>query len=241
LKINSSKNLKRHYKPDKWEFSSLTIKKEMVFSSVAKLEKVVSNLNRLKWERFHNVVVPNYEYEINDHILVVEMDYVRGTYPRSIHHYNIIYDEFVERESDFSCTDYNPANFIVKDDRVYLIDLDSYGYIDHKARLQDWEMHYGIFSPIIRNYKGKMQMEVDLSCNNLEYLKLKKLLENLFNAKVSRSASPYFAHIDGTEFNSLEDTIKYLRELYEEILSAIDLTHMKHSQRKNVIRTLSLR
>tara|TARA_Y100000592_G_scaffold26023_1_gene41150 strand:- start:546 stop:1187 length:642 start_codon:yes stop_codon:yes gene_type:complete len=213
----------------------------MVFSSVAKLEKVVSNLNRLKWERFHNVVVPNYEYEINDHILVVEMDYVRGTYPRSIHHYNIIYDEFVERESDFSCTDYNPANFIVKDDRVYLIDLDSYGYIDHKARLQDWEMHYGIFSPIIRNYKGKMQMEVDLSCNNLEYLKLKKLLENLFNAKVSRSASPYFAHIDGTEFNSLEDTIKYLRELYEEILSAIDLTHMKHSQRKNVIRTLSLR
>ena len=241
MKINSSKNLKRHYKPDKWEFSSLTIKKEMVFSSVAKLEKVVSNLNRLKWERFHNVVVPNYEYEINDHILVVEMDYVRGTYPRSIHHYNIIYDEFVERESDFSCTDYNPANFIVKDDRVYLIDLDSYGYIDHKARLQDWEMHYGIFSPIIRNYKGKMQMEVDLSCNNLEYLKLKKLLENLFNAKVSRSASPYFAHIDGTEFNSLEDTIKYLRELYEEILSAIDLTNMKHNQRKNVIRTLSLR
>ena len=93
----------------------------MVFSSVAKLEKVVTNLNRLKWERFNNVVIPNYEYEINDHILIVEMDYVRGTYPRSIHHYNIIYDEFVERESDFSCTDLNPMNFIVNNDRVHLI------------------------------------------------------------------------------------------------------------------------
>ncbi len=241
MKINSSKNLERHYKPDKWEFSSLTIRKEMVFSSVSKLEKVVSNLNRLKKERFSNVVIPYYEYEINDHVLIVEMDYIRGTYPRSIHHYNIIYDEFVERESDFSCTDYNPANFVVKNDRIYFIDLDSYGYIDHKARLKDWEMHFGIFSPIIRHYKGKMQMEVDLSCNNLEYLKLKKLLENLFNAKVSRSVSPYFARIDGTEFNNLENTMKYLRELYEEILSAIDLTHIKHAQRKNVIRTLSLR
>ena len=241
MKINSSKNLERHYKSDKWEFSSLTMKKEMVFSSVAKLEKVANNLKMLKWERFNNIVIPHYEFEINDHILTVEMDYIKGTYPRSIYHYNVIYDELVEKKSKYSCCDYNPANFIVNDDRVYLIDLDSYGYIEYEDRLQDWEMHYGIFSPIIRHYKGKHQMKVDLSCNNLEYLKLKKLLENLFNAEVSRSVSPYFARIDGTEFNNLENTMKYLRELYEEILSAIDLTNMKHNQRKNVIRTLSLR
>ena len=241
MKINSSKNLERHYKQDHWEYSSLTIKKEMVFSSVAKLEKVVSNLKRLSWERFNNVVIPNYEYSINDHILTVEMDYIRGHYPKSIHHYNIIYDEFVERQSNYSCTDLNPMNFIVNNDRVHLIDLDSFGYVDYEQRLQDWETHFGIFAPIIRHYKGKMQMKVDLSCNNLDYLKLKKLLEHIFNAKVSRSVSPYFACIDDTEFYDLESTMKYLRELYEEILSAIDLTHMKHAQRKNVLRTLSLR
>ena len=240
MKIKSTKRIAFN-KPDAWEFTSHTLKKEMVFSSVKLLKVVEKNLILLQKEKFTNVVIPNFTYEIDDHVLYIEMDYIRGTYPKSIHHYNIIYDEFVERQSDYSCTDLNPMNFIVNNDRVHLVDLDSFGYVEYEQRVQDWEMHFGIFAPIIRNYKGKMQMNVDLSCNNLDYLKLKKLLEHLFNAKVSRSVSPYFACIDGTKFYNLENTMKYLRELYEEIISAIDLTHMKDNQRKNVLRTLLLR
>lgn len=238
MKINSSKNLLRIHKHDKWEFSSLTMRKEMIFSSVAKLEKVVKNLTLLQKEKFNNIVIPDFTYEVDDHVLYVEMEYIKGHYVKSIHHYNVIYDELVERDSNYSCTDFNPYNFLVKNDRVHLIDLDSYGYIEYEQRLKEWEDHYGIFSPIIRQYKGKMQMSVDLSCNNLDYLKLKKLLESLFNAKVNRSVSPYFACIDGTKFYNLENTMKHLRELFEQIIISIDLDEIKHNRRKDIIRLL---
>jgi len=227
------------YVKDSWEFSSLTLKKEMVFSNVAKLEKVVKNLSLLKKEKFHNIVVPEFTYEINDHVLNIEMEYIKGFYIKSIHHYNIIYDELVEKESDFSCTDLHPNNFIVRNDRVYIIDLDSFGYITYENRLREWEKHYGISGPIIRNYKGELQMNVDLSCNNLDYLKLKRLLESLFNAKVTRSVSPYFASIDGTKFHNLQDTMQYLREYLIEIKLAINLKSNKPARRIEYIKTLT--
>ena len=66
MKINSSKNLSRIHKHDKWEFSSLTMRKEMIFSSVAKLEKVVKNLILLQKEKFNNIVIPDFTYEVDD-------------------------------------------------------------------------------------------------------------------------------------------------------------------------------
>ena len=45
----------------------------------------------------------------------------------------------------------------------------------NEDRKRRWEDTYKIFAPIIRSYKGKHQMKVDLSCHDLEYLKLKKI------------------------------------------------------------------
>ena len=88
--MNIRYNKDPHNRYDCWEYGSFTLKKEMVFSSVKKLDKVVNNLNKLKNEKFYNVIIPDFTIEVNDHILQVEMEYVKGDYMQSIHHYNIV-------------------------------------------------------------------------------------------------------------------------------------------------------
>ena len=232
------KNKDTYNRPDCWEYGFMTLKKEMEFSTVSQLEKVVKNLERLKTEKFSNVVVPDFTYQTLDHILTIEMDYIKGKMIQSIHHYNIIYDELVERDSDYSWTDYTPDNFIVLDDRIYLIDLDAYGYIKYEDRKRKWENCFGIFAPIIRSYKGKHQMKVNLSCHNLEYLKLKKLLKFVFNAEVTRSISPFFARIDDLEFSNLTDTMNYLKELHTEMQSNLNLNTPRHQDQKDLLKKL---
>ena len=236
--MNIRKNKDTFNRPDCWEYGLMTLKKEMVFSTVSQLEKVVKNLERLKTEKFNNLVVPDFTYQTLDHILTIEMDYIKGTMIQSIHHYNILYDELVERDSDYSWTDYTPDNFIVLNDRIYLIDLDAYGYIKYEDRKRKWESYFGIFAPIIRSYKGKHQMKVNLSCHNLEYLKLKKLLKFIFNAEVTRSISPHVACIDDLKFSNLEDTMNYLRELHVEMQSNMNLNTPRHQDRKDLLKKL---
>ena len=237
MRINSYKNVHvRTHRPDLWEFCCLTMNKEMVFSSVKKLEIVVRNLEILKKEKFINIVVPEFTYKVSDHVLYIDMEYIRGEYVKSIHHYNVIYDELIDKESDYSITDYNPTNFIVKDDQIYLIDLESYGYIPYEVRKKRWEDYFGIFAPIIRSYSGKHQMNVTLSCDDYEYLKLKKLLETMFNAKVERNDLPHFAQIDERTFQNMRDTIEYLRSLYDQMAVSMNLNPLKHLQKKEILR-----
>ncbi len=236
--MNIRYNKDPHNRYDCWEYGSFTIKKEMVFSNVAKLEKVVDNLNKLKLERFHNVVVPDFTVEVNDHILRVEMDYVKGDYMQSIHHYNVVYDELVTRDGDWSWTDYAPRNFIVKDDRIYVIDLDSYGYIKFEDRQRKWDESYGIFAPLIRSYRGKNQLDAKLSCSNLDYIRLRKLLVSVFNAKVERVEEKYFAKIDNSTYDNLEEVMSYLKLLYSYLQNEMDLNPPRHQQRKSILKDL---
>tara|TARA_B100001029_G_C15005519_1_gene420858 strand:+ start:321 stop:1034 length:714 start_codon:yes stop_codon:yes gene_type:complete len=236
--MNIKHNKDPYNRYDVWEFSVLTIKKEMVFSNVSFLEKVVSNLEKLQEEKFYNVVVPDFSYFINDHILSIEMDYVKGDYIRSIHHYNVVYDELIERESDYSWTDYSPQNFIVKDDRVHVIDLDSYGFIQYEDRKKKWEKQFGIFAPLIRSYRGNKQLDAKLSCDNLSYIKLKRLLENVFNAKVERVEEDYFAKIDNSTYDNLESVMSYLKLLYSYLQNEMDLNPPRHQQRKDILKEL---
>ena len=236
--MNIKNNKDPYNRYDVWEFSVLTIKKEMVFSNVSFLDKVVSNLKKLQEEKFYNVVVPDFSYNVNDHILSIEMDYVKGDFIRSIHHYNVVYDELIERKSDYSWTDYSPQNFIVKDDRIYVIDLDSYGFIQYEDRKRKWEKQFGIFAPLIRSYSGNKQLDAKLSCDDLSYLKLKRLLENVFNAKVERVEEDYFAKIDNSTYDNLEDVMTYLKLLYSYLQNEMDLNPPRHQQRKDILKEL---
>ena len=236
--MNIKNNKDPYNRYDVWEFSVLTIKKEMVFSNVSFLDKVVSNLKKLQEEKFYNVVVPDFSYNVNDHILSIEMDYVKGDFIRSIHHYNVVYDELIERKSDYSWTDYSPQNFIVKDDRIHVIDLDSYGFIQYEDRKRKWEKQFGIFAPLIRSYSGNKQLDAKLSCDDLSYLKLKRLLENVFNAKVERVEEDYFAKIDNSTYDNLEEVMSYLKLLYSYLQNEMDLNPPRHQQRKSILKDL---
>ena len=217
-------------KNDCWDIGSFTITKEMMFPNKSSLEWVASNLDILSEEKFNNIVVPDFSYTIAENILSLKMDYISGKYIHTIHHYNVIYDELVERDSEYSMAEYKPQNFIVKDDRVYLIDLDQWVPIRVDQRKKIWEDTYKIFAPIIRSYKGKHQMKVDLSCHDLEYLKLKKLFECVFNGVVTRSESPYFARINDLEFSNLKDTSNYLADLYRTIKKNLDINPIDYGK-----------
>jgi hypothetical protein len=231
-------NKDKTHRYDCWEYGSFTIKKEMIFSNVGLLEKVVGNLKRLGWEKFHNVVIPEFEYKVNDHLLEIEMEYIKGDFIKSIHHYNVVYDELVERDSTYSWADYNPTNYIVKDDRIHVIDLDSFGYIEYEHRKAKWEKQFGIFAPLIRSYKGKNQLDAKLSCDNLHYIKLKRLLQKVFNAKVDRVEENYFAMIDGKTYDNLEEVMSYLRLLYNYLQIEMDTNTPRHQQRKDILKEL---
>ena len=166
------------------------------------------------------------------------MDYVKGDFIRSIHHYNVVYDELIERKSEYSWTDYSPQNFIVKDDRIHVIDLDSYGFIEYEDRKRKWEKQFGIFAPLIRSYRGNKQLDAKLSCDDLSYLKLKRLLENVFNAKVERVDEDYFAKIDNSTYDNLESVMSYLKLLYSYLQNEMDLNPPRHQQRKDILKEL---
>ena len=166
------------------------------------------------------------------------MDYVKGDFIRSIHHYNVVYDELIERKSEYSWTDYSPQNFIVKDDRIHVIDLDSYGFIEYEDRKKKWEKQFGIFAPLIRSYRGNKQLYAKLSCDDLSYLKLKRLLENVFNAKVERVDEDYFAKIDNSTYDNLESVMSYLKLLYSYLQNEMDLNPPRHQQRKDILKEL---
>ena len=150
----------------------------------------------------------------------------------------IVLDEKIARDSDWSWTDYAPRNFIVKDDRIHVIDLDSYGYIKFEDRQRKWDESYGIFAPLIRSYRGVNQIDAKLSCNNLDYVRLKKLLVNVFNARVERVEEDYFAKIDNTTYNNLEELMNYLRLLYSYLQDEMNQNPPRHQQRKNILREL---
>ena len=236
--MNIRYNRNNTYRYDCWEYGSFTIRKEMVFSDVAFVEKVVGNLKKLVSEKFHNVVVPEFQYKANHHLLEIEMEYIKGDFIRSIHHYNVIYDELVERDSNYSWSDYNPQNFIVKDDRIYVIDLDSFGYIEYEHRKAKWENQFGIFAPLIRSYKGCKQLDAKLSCSDLDYIRLRKLLVSVFNAKVERVEEEYFAKIDNSTYNNLEELMSYLRLLYTHLQNEMDHNPTRHQQQKDMLRQL---
>ena len=90
----------------------------------------------------------------------------------------------------------------------------------------------------IRSYRGKNQLDAKLSCSDLDYLRLRKLLVSVFNAKVERVEEKYYAKIDNSTYDNLEQLMSYLRLLYSYIQNEMDLNPPRHQQRKNILKEL---
>ena len=105
---------------------------------------MVDKLERLKNEKFEKILIPEFEYEVEGNILTQRVEYIKGrkcgmTVKK---HRDKIYQEFIERDSDWTFCDFNYDNFIVieGEDKIYAIDFQSYNYLpSRKGRLDLWE------------------------------------------------------------------------------------------------------
>ena len=121
---------------------------------------MVDKLNRLKNENFNRVLIPNFDYIIQDNFLIYEVDFIKG-YPLGTAtepFASIVKEDIVERDSDWTFSDYHMTNFIVEaqTDKLYAVDFQSYSYIpDKNLRWEIWNncqnTHKKIFQGIVSN------------------------------------------------------------------------------------------
>ena len=113
--------------------TSFKLTKKIRFKDDESKYFMVDKLNRLKNENFNRVLIPNFDYSIQDNFLTYEVDFIKGysvgtvTEPFS----KIVYEDVVEKNSDWTFTDYHTTNFIVEaqTNKLYAVDFQSYGFI----------------------------------------------------------------------------------------------------------------
>ncbi len=208
-----------------YDIYSLTIKKEMIFPEGMDLQEKYTNLCKLQEEKFTHIKIPKFRCWIDGDLLVYESDFIKGKPIRSIRDFNNLYEDIIERDSDYSFINMLPENYI-KDPKgdVYAIDLDEYGYHPYEERKKRWEKHYGFYAPFIEKYRGKHQIHAQVYGSGQRQKKVVDLLEGFFNSKVtSVPDDDYLVVIDAKEFYSYEETLDYLKSLYDEITLQLDV------------------
>ena len=107
---------------------------------------MVDKLERLKKEKFERILIPQFEYEVEDNIIIQKVEYIKGRkMGMTVEKYrNWIYQDLVERDSDWTFCDYYYDNFIVLDaeNKIYAVDFQSYDYMPSKDdRRKIWDRH----------------------------------------------------------------------------------------------------
>ena len=155
-------------------FTSFKLTKNIRFKNERELRAMIKKLDKLKNEKFNRVLIPNFDYSIKidksrtyasdddalDHFLIYNVDFIKGypvgtvTEPFA----SIVKEDIVERDSDWTFSDYHMTNFIVEaqTDKLYAVDFQSYSYIpDKNLRWETWNncqnTHKKIFQGIVNN------------------------------------------------------------------------------------------
>ncbi len=107
---------------------------------------MVDKLERLKKEKFERILIPQFEYEVEDNIIIQKVEYIKGRkMGMTVEKYrNWIYKDLVERDNDWTFCDYYYDNFIVLDgeNKIYAVDFQSYDYMPSKDdRRKIWDRH----------------------------------------------------------------------------------------------------
>lgn len=118
---------------------------------------LVEKLERLKTENFNRIRLPKFDFTVSENTVVQNMQFIKGQPFGTLisPHQEIVYEDIVLKDSDWTFLDYNTLNFPVerKIDKIYAIDFQSYSYcpdIDERKKL--WalrsELHKEILSQI---------------------------------------------------------------------------------------------
>ena len=98
--------------------------------SLEAVELIVHNLEHLKKAKFPTVKVPQFSYEVSDLVITQTCEFIKGcTLACHPCKEKVIMKEIVQREDDYTFSDYHHSNYIIKDNDLYAVDLSSYGYL----------------------------------------------------------------------------------------------------------------
>ena len=98
-------------------------------------------MHKLKSENFSSIKIPLFDFSTEGMMLRYYAQYVKGI-PISKWELMTLYDELVERDSDFSFTDYSFGNFIKNDDGIWAVDLNSYSETPMTIRKDLWNRRF---------------------------------------------------------------------------------------------------
>lgn len=119
----------------------LMICKTITYQRKEQLRRVVLAMHKLKSENFSSIKIPLFDFETDGMMLRYYAQYVKGI-PISKWELMTLYDELVERDSDFSFTDYSFGNFIKNDDGIWAVDLNSYSETPVTIRRDLWNRRF---------------------------------------------------------------------------------------------------
>ena len=119
----------------------LMICKTITYQRKEQLRRVVLAMHKLKSENFSSIKIPLFDFSTEGMMLRYYAQYVKGI-PISKWELMTLYDELVERDSDFSFTDYSFGNFIKNDDGIWAVDLNSYSETPMTIRKDLWNRRF---------------------------------------------------------------------------------------------------
>ena len=122
---------------------------------------VVNKLDRLQKEDFNRIHIPKFDYYINRNAVRYRVEFIKGYPLGTVSKFkDIIYEDVVDRESDWTFDDFGASNFIVEHntDKIFAVDFQSYNYIPNRDyRISKWEklkkINFNILEDILINEK----------------------------------------------------------------------------------------
>ncbi len=197
---------------------TLTLRKEILFADGQYQHDKYEDLERLQQENFNRVKIPKFTIKWDGNALIYESEFINGDFVTSIQDYNILYEDIVLRDSDYSFIGSNRKNFI-KDYRgdIYAVDLDEYGLYPYDVRKKKWDTALKFYGCILEHYRGANQLQVKIYGEGQCQTKLKQVIETMFSADIEKLPGDFACVIDGTHLSTLQEALDYLRDLYSEI------------------------
>ena len=207
-----------------YNIMTLTIRKEMLFADGLDQHEVYTNLERLQTENFNRIKIPKFTIKWDGNMLIYESEFIKGDTIRSISDYEIMYEDLVLRDSNYSFNTFRPQNFI-KDWRgdIYAIDLDDYKEISIDDRVGKWERSMRFFGHVVRAYRGKHRLQVTIYGEGQRQTKLGQLIEGMFSANIEYEEGDFAVKIDDKLYDNYKTVMDVLKSMYLEFRSQIEL------------------
>ena len=119
--------------------------KTVVCDSEELARGVVEKLDRLKKEDFNRIYIPKFDYYTNRNAIRYRVEFIKGYPLGTVSKFkDIIYEDIVDRESDWTFDDYGLSNFVIewKTNKIYAVDFTSYRYYpDKEERRNSWDRY----------------------------------------------------------------------------------------------------